>query len=210
MNADERKKAMLQNFCTLDEKDSKRLEFAMEMDKMKTIYRQSLLLDRSRTETDAEHSWQLAMMALVLAEHAPEGADMLKIVKMCLVHDIVEIDAGDTFAYDTEGYKDKAQREQRAADRIYAMLPEAEGRDLRAAWEEFEACETPEAVFVNALDRLQPMLIHVYTDGANWLKHGVRLEQVLERAEPIRKGLPKIYPCLRNMLETAHELGLLG
>lgn len=205
----ERKKAMLQNYERIAEDDVRRLEFIMELDKMKTIYRQSLLLDRSRTETDAEHSWQLAMMAIVLREHAPEGTDLLKTVKMCLVHDIVEIDAGDTFAYDKEGNLDKAEREQKAADRIYAMLPGEEGRELRELWEEFDRCESKEALYANALDRLQPMMIHAYTDGANWLKHEVELDDVLKRAEPIRLGLPKIWPFLSNMLYTAKELGLL-
>lgn len=209
MNAEERKNALLSNYRAVTDEDRKRLEFVMEMDKMKTIYRQSLLLDRSRTETDAEHSWQLAMMAVVLADHAPEGTDLLKVIKMCLVHDVVEIDAGDTFAYDAVGNLDKEAREQRAADRIYAMLPGDEGTELRALWEEFDRGETKEAIFANALDRLQPMLIHVYTDGANWLKHGVNLEQVLKRAEPIREGLPHIWPCLEGMLKTAHRLGLL-
>lgn len=209
MNAEERKEELLANFAALSEEDVQRLRFIMEMDKMKTIYRQSLLLDRSRTETDAEHSWQLAMMAVVLADHAPEGTDLLKVIKMCLVHDIVEIDAGDTFAYDKVGNRSKAEREQAAADRIYALLPEAQGAELRALWEEFDAGETKEAVFANALDRLQPMLIHVYTDGANWLKHEVAYPDVIKRAEPIRQGLPEIYPCLRGMLDTAKELGLL-
>ena len=205
----ERRRQMLASYNLLAPEDTARLEFIMEMDKMKRIYRQSLLLDRSRTETDAEHSWQLAVMALILADHGPEGTDLLKVISMCLIHDIVEIDAGDTFAYDEKGNQDKAEREMKAADRIYAMLPRAQGEKLKALWMEFDEGKSKEAVFANALDRLQPMLIHAYTDGANWRKHDVAYPQVRERAEAVRQGLPYIWPCLEDLLETARTLGLL-
>lgn len=189
--------------------DTARIRFVLEMDKMKTIYRHSLLLDQSRTETDAEHSWQLAMMALVLAPHAEPGTDMLKVLKMCLIHDVVEIDAGDTYAYDKNGNGSKAAREASAAERIYAILPGEEGLELKALWEEFDRVESREAIFANALDRLQPMLLHVYTDGTSWRENKVELEDVLERAEPIKRGLPQLWPMMEKLLKTSFELGLL-
>ena len=168
-----------------------------------------MLVDETRRENDAEHSWQLAMMALVLAPHAEPGTDMLKVLKMCLIHDVVEIDAGDTYAYDKSGNGSKAAREASAAERIYAILPGEEGLELKALWEEFDRVESREAIFANALDRLQPMLLHVYTDGTSWRENKVELEDVLERAEPIKRGLPQLWPMMEKLLKTSFELGLL-
>lgn len=207
-------------FSTIDEEiksglqlasrdDLKRIHFIMEMDKMKSIYRQSLLLDRSRTETDAEHSWQLTLMAVVLSSHADESVDMMKVMKMCLLHDVVEIDAGDTFAYDVEGYKTKANREMKAANRIFAILPKEQGDEFKNLWLEFDANESPEAKFANALDRLQPILIHIFTEGHNWKNHHVELEAVQKRVAPIRESLPEIWPVVEEALSKAFDLDLL-
>ncbi len=196
-------------FSLADEDNRKRLEFIVEMDKMKSIVRHSLLVDQSRAETDAEHSWQLAMMALVLAPEAPEGTDIFKVVVMCLVHDIVEIYAGDTYAYDKSGYESKTARELESADKLYAMLPGSEGARLRAYWEEFEAMETPEALFANALDRLQPMMLNAFSDGQSWVSNQVTVDDVLKRALPIRTDLPRLWPMMENLIRTSYEKGLL-
>ncbi|MFM8528550.1 MAG: HD domain-containing protein [Ilumatobacteraceae bacterium] len=134
------------------------LDFLMEIDRLKSVDRQTLITDRSRRENTAEHSWHLAMFAFVLAEHANDYIDLLHVLQLCLVHDIVEIDAGDTFAYDTIAYSDKDEREQRAADRLFGLLPADQHARLRALWEEYEAMETPESRFANAGDRMQPAM----------------------------------------------------
>ncbi len=196
-------------FALADEDNRKRLEFIIELDKMKSIIRHTYLADQSRPETDAEHSWQLAMMALVLAPEAPAGTDIAKVVTMCLVHDLVEIYAGDTYAYDKTGNESKTARELASADKLYAMLPGAEGPALRAYWEEFEAMETPEARFANALDRLQPMMLNAFSDGRSWVENQVTVDDVLKRAEPIRSELPKLWPMMENLIRKSFEKGLL-
>ena len=140
------------------ERLKQQLQFLLELDKQKEIGRQTYLADGSRKEGDAEHAWHMAIMAFLLADYANEKIDVLKTIKMILMHDVVEIDAGDTYAYDTEGNKTKKLREEKAADRIYGMLPEDQRNECRALWEEFEAMETPEAKFANTLDKVQPML----------------------------------------------------
>jgi putative hydrolase of HD superfamily len=161
------------------------LAFVMEIDKLKTILRQTSLMDNSRRENSAEHSWHLAVMALTLGEYAEPGTDLTHVVKMVLVHDIVEIDAGDTFAYDAVGYTDKNEREERAAARIFGLLPHEQGEELMALWHEFEAISTHEARFANALDRLEPLLGNYMTGGGSWKKAGVTLAKVQKRMEPI-------------------------
>lgn len=150
----------------------KQMSFIMELDKIKKINRQTYLSDGSRKENDAEHSWHLALMAFVLAEHANEEIDVLKTIKMVLLHDVIEIDAGDTYAYDTEANKTKRERELLAADRIFGLLPEEQRSEYRGLWDEFEAMETAEAKFANMLDNVQPLLLNVATDGKSWREHG--------------------------------------
>jgi len=157
----------------------------MEIDKLKTILRQTSLMDNSRRENSAEHSWHLAVMALTLGEYAESGTDLTRVVKMVLVHDIVEIDAGDTFAYDAVGYTDKNEREERAAVRIFGLLPDEQRDELITLWHEFEAIATPEARFANALDRLEPLLGNYAVGGGSWQKAGVTLAKVQKRMEPI-------------------------
>lgn len=167
----------------------KQMDFIIEVDKLKSIYRQTTLIDKSRHENDAEHSWHLAMMALLLSEYADrDNIDLLKVIKMVIIHDLVEIDAGDTFAYDLDGYKDKEEREKKAANRIFGLLPKDQFEEIYNLWQEFEEAQTDEAKFAVALDRTQPMLHNYYTDGGTWKEHNVTLGQVLKRFEGIQKA----------------------
>lgn len=162
------------------------LAFIAEIDGLKAVLRQSRLTDGSRRENSAEHSWHLALMAVLLEEFADPGTDIRRTMEMVLVHDIVEIDAGDTFAYDAEGNADREEREQAAADRIFALLPDDQTLHVRALWDEFEQGDTAEARYALALDRLQPLIQNVYAGGGSWLARRVTREQVLERMQPIR------------------------
>lgn len=168
------------------------LAFIIEMDRLKHVLRRSPLADGSRRENTAEHSWHLAIMAMTLAEHANEPIDVAKTVRMVLVHDIVEIDAGDTFAYDTSGYEDKAEREQRAADQLFGLLPADQATEYRALWEEFEARETPEARFANAIDRLAPLLLNYLNGGQVYRGNGVTAEQIRGRMAPVPEGATEL------------------
>ncbi len=186
------------------------LEFVREIDKLKQVYRQSLLLDGVRKENDAEHSWHLALMAVLLGEYAAApGLDLFRVVKLVLAHDLVEIDAGDTYCYDTSANSDKAARETRAADRLFTILPADQGRELRRLWDEFEARQTPEARFAAALDRLQPLLHNYLTQGRSWREHGVRKQQVLERNQLIADGAPELWAYAREIIEDAVAKGYL-
>lgn len=186
------------------------LTFVAELDRLKTVLRQTPLTDGSRRENAAEHSWHLAVMALVLREHA--GADQLdtaRVVRMLLVHDVVEIDAGDTYRYDREGMQDKRDRERRAAKRLFGMLPDDQAQRLKNLWEEFEARRTPEARFAAALDRLQPLLHNFLTEGRSWREHGISLDRVIEQNRSLREGAPAIWRRVRTMLDRAVERGHL-
>ena len=182
------------------------LSFILEIDKLKTVLRQTLLIDKSRRENSAEHSWHLAVMAMLLAEYAVEPIDQLRAIKMLLIHDIVEVDAGDTFAYDTVGNSHKDEREQRAADRLFGLLPPEHGRELRALWDEFEARQTPESKYANALDRLQPLLHNSRTEGGTWRIHKVTRAAVLKRMEPVKIGMPEVYPLIEKIIDDACRL----
>lgn len=171
---------------------TKRLEqqisFIREMDKEKFIGRQTYLSDGKRKENDAEHAWHLALMTFLLSEYANEPIDVLKTMVMVLFHDVVEIDAGDTYAYDEEGKKTQAQREQKAAKRLYGLLPEDQGAKLKAIWEEFEAKNTPESRFAHTMDNLQPVILNAAINGKAWKEHGVYLSQFMGRQEDTPKG----------------------
>ncbi len=180
----------------------RQLAFIVEIDKLKTVLRRSMLTDLSRRENSAEHSWHLTLMAVLLHEHAEQPVDLMRVMKMLLVHDIVEIDAGDTFAYDVAGRVDKEERERRAADRLFSLLPEDHAVELRACWDEFEENRSPEARFANALDRLQPLLQNLHTKGGTWRSHGVTLEQVIERMQPIQSACPSLWPWVEHSLST--------
>lgn len=185
--------------------------FILEVDRLKEIFRQTELIHSRRPENDAEHSWHLCLMVIVLAEHANQpGLDVLKVLKMLLIHDIVEIDAGDTFAYDTVGMADQHEREARAADRIFGLLPADQTAAFRALWDEFEAHETAEAKFARACDRLQPMLLNAHTEGAAWRRHGITSDRVLARNGMIADGSTTLWAYAENMVREAVASGTLA
>ena len=190
-----------------EEKFLKRMQFLILADKMKSIYRQTLLADKSRRETDAEHSWHLALYALVLADYAPDGADIARVVEMTLVHDLVEIYAGDTFCYDKNANADKAQREKDAADKLFSVLPEDEGAHYRALWEEFDAQETPDARFAAALDRFQPVINNFLSDFPTWVNGNVTPEQIHERTALVQSTIKPAGNMINQILEYAREHG---
>lgn len=171
----------------------KQFDFFREIDKEKFIGRQTYLTDAKRKENDAEHAWHMAIMTILLSEYANENIDVLKTVTMLLIHDLVEIDAGDTYAYDEEGKKTKRLREEAAADRIFGLLPEDQGIKMRGLWEEFEAWETPEAKFAHTMDNIQPVMLNAATEGKSWVEHGVYLRQILGRNEKTASGSEKLW-----------------
>lgn len=191
----------------MTERLQRQLLFIIEVDRLKRVLRQTLIADASRQENSAEHSWHLALMAELLGEYAPAGVDVARAMRMALVHDLVEIDAGDTFCYDPGANLDKEEREVRAAERVFGLLPAEQGAELRALWDEFEEGATPEARYAIALDRLQPLLQNLHTDGGTWKKHGVERERVLARMEPIRDALPDLWPFVETKLQEAHDAG---
>ena len=192
-----------------EERFEKQIEFLLEMDKMKNIYRQSLVLHEDRQENDAEHAWHLAMLALVLSEYANEPVDLKAVLATVLIHDVVEIDAGDTYAYDTEGYKTKAAREQKAADRLFGLLPAEQGAYFRKLWDEFEAQSTPEARFANSLDRIQPLMLNFYKGGIAWKRHGTKKSQVMGRMQTVYQGSDALGDFAVSLIERAAETGIL-
>lgn len=187
----------------------KQLEFVMEMDKLKYITRQSYVADGSRHEDDAEHSWHLALMAMLLSEYSNEEVDVLHVIKMVLIHDAVEIDAGDTYAYDEAGNATKRQREEQAADRIFNILPTDQAKEMRDIWEEFEAGETAEAKFANSLDRIQPIMLNDITSGRAWQEHEVAASQVIKRNANSRLGSVALWNHARSLIEKNREIGTL-
>jgi putative hydrolase of HD superfamily len=190
---------------------ARQIQFVVEIDKLKGVLRQTWLMDGSRRENDAEHSWHLALMAVLLAEYAAEpNLDLLRVVKMLLVHDLVEIDAGDTFVYDKAGARDKAAREQKAAQRIFNILPPDQAGALRGLWDEFEARQTPEARFAAALDRLQPILHNYHTQGKAWRAHGITSEEVIAHNRHMAEGAPRLWQYARDLIRDAVEKGYLG
>ena len=185
----------------MDARLERQLAFILELDKEKNILRQTHLSDYSRRENDAEHAWHMAVMLYLLREYANEPFDLAKAMMMALIHDVVEIDAGDTYAYDEEAKKTQAAREAKAAERIFGLLPEDQRDELRALFEEYEAQETPEAHIVRSMDSLQPLLLNDKTEGRDWRSHGVRMEQVIRRQEPGRLGSEKLWEFSRALIE---------
>ena len=184
---------------------ARQLYFILELDKLKSVYRRTYLIDGTRSENSAEHSWHLALMAMVLAEHANQPLDVGKVIRMVLIHDIVEIDAGDTYIYDAQD--DKAEREQRAADRIFGLLPEDQAQEFRDLWEEFEARQTAEARFASALDRFIPQLHNFHTQGRSWKEHGITSERVLLRNVEISHGSNTLWEWTQMLIERAEAEG---
>jgi len=194
---------------TTQERFDRQIQFILEIDKLKTILRRTYLMNVDRAENTAEHSWHLAIMAILLAEHANQPVDVARVVKMVLVHDIVEIDAGDTYFYDFAAGLDKSERERAAADRIFGLLPADQGMELRALWDEFEDGTTADARFALALDRFIPQLHNYYTKGRSWAEHGITADRVLERNACIADGSAKLWECARALLDDAVAKGFL-
>ena len=188
----------------------KQMEFCKEIDKEKLIGRQTYLTDGSRKENDAEHAWHMALMAVVLQEYSNEEIDLLKSMTMMLIHDIVEIDAGDTFAYDEEGKKDQRERELKAAERLFGMLPEDQGAYFRQLWDEFEAMSTPEARFARTLDNIQPTMLNASSVGKGWSEKGVHIDQVMERQSYTGDGSRVLWDySLNNYIKPNVEKGTI-
>jgi putative hydrolases of HD superfamily len=182
------------------------VRFILEADRLKGIFRQTLCTRSLRAENDAEHSWHLCLAVIVLAEHANEPRiDVFKVLRMLIIHDLVEIDAGDTFAYDTAAMAGQHEREARAADRIFGLLPADQAAEFRALWDEFEDKRTPEAAFAAALDRFQPVLLNCHTGGASWKRHGITADRVLERNSPIAEGSQALWTEALSMITQAVE-----
>ena len=185
------------------------LAFIVEIDKLKHVIRRNYLVDSSRRESDGEHSWHIALAAVILAEYSDEPVNLTTVIKMLLIHDLVEIDAGDTFAYDEAGHDDKDAREQRAADRIFGLLPDDQREELRALWDEFEALVTPEARFARAVDMLMPMLHNYHSNGKGWRENGVVSEQVLNRQQQIGKASSALWEYGQKLVADAVAEGAL-
>ena len=193
----------------IDEGLGRQIEFLVEIDTLKNVERMSVISDASRRENTAEHSWHLAMCALVLADRAGPEVDLGRAILMCLVHDIVEVDAGDTYIY-AEDRSGKAAAEAAAADRLFGLLPVELGAELRSLWEEYEAHTTPTGAFAYAIDRLQPMLLNAVTGGRTWTENGIRQSQVRRMNQPIEAGSADLWMLASGIIETAVAEGVLG
>lgn len=192
----------------MDTRFEKQLSFLVEIDKMKGVLRQTLLADKSRRENDAEHSWHFAVMAMLLYEYADrDSADLLRVLKMALVHDLVEVYAGDTFAYDEAANAGKEQREAFAADRLFGLLPAGQAAEIRALWEEFDAMQTADAKYAAAIDRLQPFISNLVTDGHTWRLGGVTRAQVLKRMDMVRQAAPALWAFVTQAIDEGVEKG---
>ena len=188
----------------MNERLKKQLDFALEIDKEKNIFRQTHLSGHGRNENDAEHAWHMALMAYILKEYANEPVDVAKVMLMCLLHDVVEIDAGDTYAYDAEGLKTQKDREDKAKERIFSLLPDDQKKELIALFDEFEAYETPEARFAHSMDNLQPLILNDSNDGADWREHRVTAQQVYGRQSKTGLGSEYLYNEVTDKLLQKH------
>ena len=197
------------NLTPEKERLEKQIRFIVEADKVKNIFRQTYLADGERKENDAEHSWHLALMAVLLQEHMEDKADLTKVMIMVLIHDLVEIDAGDTYAYDEKGAQTKREREVKAADRIFGLLPEDQGQYFRELWEEFEAYETPEAKFAHLLDNFQPLLLNDASGGRSWKEHGVHRSQPMKRNERIPDTSETVWEKMQEIFDKHVKCGNL-
>ena len=189
------------------ERLKKQMEFIIEVDKLKDIIRQTNLTNGERKENDAEHSWHLALMAVFLSEYAKEPVDVLQVIKMVLIHDLVEIDAGDTYLYDEAGIGTKAAREQKAAERIFNILPGDQAEELFQLWQEFEDRKTPESKFANTLDRIQPVLLNDATEGRAWREHDVCIDQIMSKNEYTSQGSDVLWAYIQEVFEKNIENG---
>ena len=187
------------------------IEFILEVDKLKHVLRQTILMDKSRRENSAEHSWHIALTVMLLSEYARDGEiDFFRVMKILLVHDLIEIDAGDTYCYDDQGRKDQAAREKLAADRIFNILPPDQARIFRDLWDEFEERKTPESRFANALDRVQPFLHNYFTRGQTWQENDIKSAQVKARMQPVDDGAPVLWRYVSSLIDDAVKNGFLS
>ena len=193
----------------MDERLKKQLDFALEIDKEKNIFRQTHLSGHGRNENDAEHAWHMAIMAYLLQEYSNEPVDITRVMLMCLIHDVVEIDAGDTYAYDAEGLKTQKVREEAAKERIYSLLPEDQKKELAAIFDEFEESKTPESKFAHAMDNLQPLMLNNSNDGGDGREHGVSAKQVYGRQSRTKEGSEKLYEVTDQIIKKHREKGNL-
>ena len=193
----------------MDERLKKQLDFALEIDKEKNILRQTHLSGHGRNENDAEHAWHMAIKAYLLREYSNEPVDITRVMLMCLIHDVVEIDAGDTYAYDEEGKKTQKAREEAAKERIYSLLPEDQKEELAAIFDEFEESKTPESKFAHAMDNLQPLMLNNSNDGGDWREHGVSAKQVYGRQSRTKEGSEKLYEVTDQIIKKHREKGNL-
>jgi len=188
----------------------KQIQFIIELDKLKTILRRSYLTSKERRENSAEHSWHIAVMALLLSEYSNENVNLLHVLKMLLIHDVVEIDAGDTYCYDVKSNNNKLEREKKAAKRIFGFLPEDQEKEMWELWEEFESQQIPDSKFAAALDRLMPMLHNYHTKGRSWKEHNISKDKVIERNAPIQNGSQKLWKYIETIINNAVEKGYLN
>ena len=193
----------------MHERLKKQPDFALEIDKEKNIFRQTHLSGHGRNENDAEHAWHMAIMAYLLREYSNEPVDITRVMLMCLIHDVVEIDAGDTYAYDEEGKKTQKAREEAAKERIYSLLPEDQKEELAAIFDEFEESKTPESKFAHAMDNLQPLMLNNSNDGGDWREHGVSAKQVYGRQSRTKEGSEKLYEVTDQIIKKHREKGNL-
>lgn len=186
------------------------IQFIKEIDKLKQIFRQNIVIGTERNENDAEHSWHLAMMAILFSEYSTDkNIDILKVVKMVLIHDLVEIDAGDTFCYDEKGYEDKEEREQKAAQKLFSLLPSDQAKEILDLWNEFEQLNTPESRFAAGIDRFQPLILNYNTSGHTWQKPGITSAKVLKRNELLEENAPLLWEYAKAMIEDCIQKGFL-
>lgn len=193
----------------MDERLKHQLDFALEIDKEKNIFRQTHLSGHGRNENDAEHAWHMAIMAYLLREYSNEPVDIGRVMLMCLIHDIVEIDAGDTYAYDEEARKSQREREEAAKERIFSLLPDDQKAELTALFEEFEEQKSPEARFAKAMDNLQPLILNHSNGGSDWAEHGVRADQVYSRQSQTKPGSEKLYEITDAIIQENIRKGSL-
>jgi putative hydrolase of HD superfamily len=192
-----------------DDRLGRQIAFLIEADKLKTIIRRTSLVDSSRRENSAEHSWHLVLAAMIVREYTCVELDLARALEIVTVHDLVEIDAGDTFAYDAAGQATKVERELAAADRVFGLLPADQSSYLRALWEEFEAQETAESRFANAVDRLQPLLQNAGSGGGSWRAQQLTRHQVLQRMRPIESALPRLWPLVMEIIDSFCASGVI-
>jgi putative hydrolases of HD superfamily len=193
------------------ERFKRQVEFLLEIDRLKHTLRQTILLDRSRQENSVEHSWHIALSAMIFSEYAGmDGVDLGRVIRMLLLHDLVEIDAGDTYCYDEQAGADQHERERRAAERIFGLLPADQARGFRSLWDEFEEAGTLEASYAHAMDRFQAFLHNYFTQGELWRAHGIRRHQVLRRMQPVERGAPLLWDYVCTLIDDAVQKGYLA